>query len=82
MAFVQNVPFFSIMISMFAGIASSVLSRKTARRLNIAAVTIIGVLSAWLMLYFMQSDVGSYTYMMVIFLPHGEMKFVQVCLKH
>lgn len=64
MAFVQNVPFFSIMISMFAGIASSVLSRKTARRLNIAAVTIIGVLSAWLMLYFMQSDVGSYTYMM------------------
>ena len=64
MAFVQNVPFFSIMISMFAGIASSVLPAKAARRLNIAATVIIGVLSAWLLAFFMQSDIGSYTYMM------------------
>ncbi len=64
MAFVQNVPFFSIMISMFAGIVSSVLSAKAARRLNVIAISIIGVLSAWLLAFMIQSDVGFYTYMM------------------
>ena len=46
MAFVQNVPFFSIMISMFAGIISSVLPAKAARILNLAAIIVIGALSA------------------------------------
>ena len=64
MAFVQNVPFFSIMISMFAGIVSSVLSAKTARRLNIIATVTIGLLSVWLLVFLIQSDIGSYTYMM------------------
>lgn len=64
MAFVQNVPFFSIMISMFAGIVSSILSAKAARRLNIIATTVIGVLSAWLLVFMLQSDMGYYTYMM------------------
>ncbi len=64
MAFVQNVPFFSIMISMFAGIVSSILPAKAARRLNIAVVTIIGLMSAWLLAYIVQSGIGSYTYMM------------------
>jgi len=64
MAFVQNVPFFSIMISMFAGIISSILPAKAARRLNIAATVVIGVLSAWLLVFMLQSDIGYYTYMM------------------
>lgn len=64
MAFVQNVPFFSIMISMFAGVASSILPAKAARRLNIAVTIGIGAMSAWLLAYMIQSDVGYYTYMM------------------
>ncbi len=64
MAFVQNVPFFSIMISMFAGIISSILPAKAARRLNIAVISIIGVMSAWLLVFIVQSGIGSYTYMM------------------
>lgn len=64
MAFVQNVPFFSIMISMFAGIISSILPAKAARRLNIIAITVIGVMSAWLLAFIVQSGIGSYTYMM------------------
>lgn len=64
MAFVQNVPFFSIMISMFAGILSSILSPKMARRLNLAAITVIGAMSMWLLVFILQSGIGSYTYMM------------------
>ena len=64
MAFVQNVPFFSIMISMFAGIISSVLPAKAARRLNLTAIVVIGALSAWLLAFMIQSDMGFYTYMM------------------
>ena len=64
MAFVQNVPFFSIMLSMFAGIGSSILPAKAARKLNIVATTVIGVISAWLLVFMLQSDMGYYTYMM------------------
>ena len=79
MAFVQNVPFFSIMLSMFAGIVSAVLSPKLAKKINIAVITIIGAMSAWLLTFFIQSDVGSYTFMMGHFLRLGEMRFVLVC---
>lgn len=64
MEFVQNVPFFSIMISMFAGIVSSILPAKAARRLNIGVTIIIGAMSAWLLVFMLQSDMGYYTYMM------------------
>ena len=64
MAFVQNVPFFSIMISMFAGIISSILSPKAAKRLNIFAIICIGLMSVWLLVFMVQSDIGFYTYMM------------------
>jgi len=64
MAFVQNVPFFSIMISMFAGIGSSILPAKAARKLNILVTIIIGAMSAWLLVFMLQSDMGYYTYMM------------------
>lgn len=64
MEFVQNVPFFSIMISMFAGIVSSILPAKAARRLNLIATAVIGAMSVWLLVYMLQSDIGYYTYMM------------------
>lgn len=63
MTFVQNVPFFSIMLSMFSGIVSSVLPGKAAKRLNAAVILIIGAASAWLLLWLMQTG-GSYTFMM------------------
>ena len=64
MVFVQNVPFFCIMLSMFFGIVSSVLPKKWARRLNIAMLCAVITMSAWLLMYLVQSNVGSYTYMM------------------
>ena len=64
MPLVQNVPFFCIMLSMFSGIASSVLPQKWARRLNAAALTVLVGLSCWLLQYLIVSGIGSYTYMM------------------
>ena len=64
MAFVQNVPFFSIMLSMFSGIVSSVLPGKFARRLNTAMIIAVGAMSVWLLVFIEQSGIGSYTYMM------------------
>ncbi|MDE5597764.1 MAG: sodium:proton antiporter, partial [Lachnospiraceae bacterium] len=46
MAFVQNLPFISILLSLFAGPISSVLSGKWAKRLNLAVIIIIGAMSA------------------------------------
>lgn len=63
MAFVQNVPFFSIMLSMFSGIVSSILPGKAAKRLNTAVILVIGAASAWLLAWLMQTG-GSYTFMM------------------
>lgn len=63
MAFVQNVPFFSIIISMFSGIISSVLPEKAARRLNSAVIILVGIMSGWLLIYMMNTG-GSYTFMM------------------
>ena len=64
MQFVQNVPFFSIMISMFSGIVSSVLPGKYARRLNTVMIAVVGVMSLWLLAFMVRSDIGSYTFMM------------------
>ncbi|MDE5933019.1 MAG: sodium:proton antiporter, partial [Lachnospiraceae bacterium] len=46
MAFVQNFPFISILLSLFAGPVSSVLNGKWAKRLNLFIITVIGVMSA------------------------------------
>ena len=64
MTLVQNVPFFSIMLSMFSGIVSSVLPVKWAKWLNTAMITIVGIMSGWLLLFMVHSGIGSYTYMM------------------
>lgn len=63
MEFIQNFPFFSIMLSMFAGIVSSILPGKATKRLNISAIGLIGVLSAFLLGYILRTG-ESFTYMM------------------
>lgn len=64
MELVQNVPFFSIMLSMFSGIVSSVLPGKFARWLNAAMITAVGLMSLWLLIFLARSGLGSYTYSM------------------
>ena len=64
MDFIQNVPFFSIMISMFSGIVSSVLSEKWAKRLNTAVIITVGVMSAALLSWLCRTGTGSYIFMM------------------
>ena len=64
MEFEQNIPFFCIMLSMFSGTVSSVLTKKWARRLNIAMLSMVIAMSTWLLLYLVQSGIGSFTYMM------------------
>jgi len=63
MDFVQNFPFFSIIISMFSGIISSVLNGKKARNLCITSVGTIVALSAMTLAYTIQTG-EAYTYMM------------------
>lgn len=46
MAFVQNLPFFSIILSLFSGPLSSILDGKKAKWLNAAVITVIGAMSA------------------------------------
>ena len=64
MQFVQNVPFFTIMLSMFSGTVSAVLPEKHARRLNALMVTAVTAMTAWLLAFLIQSGTGSYTFMM------------------
>ena len=46
MAFVQNLPFISIILSLFSGPLSSILDGKKAKWLNVAVITVIGAMSA------------------------------------
>ena len=63
MAFVQNLPFISIILSLFAGPLSSILSGKKAKWVNLAVITIIGCMSAAVLGFVMQSG-KPYVYMM------------------
>lgn len=63
MDFIQNFPFFSIMISMFSGIVSPVLPGRAAKWVNRAAITVIAGLSLVLLLYLLGTG-ESYTFMM------------------
>ena len=49
MAFVQNFPFLSIILSLFSGPLCAVLDGKWARRVNGAVIVIIGILSAFVL---------------------------------
>ena len=64
MQLVQNVPFFSIMLSMFSGIISAILPEKWAKRFNAAMILVVGMMSGWLLMFMVTSGIGSYTYMM------------------
>ncbi len=51
MDFVQNFPFMSIILSLFAGPLSSILNERWARRVNAAVITVIGVMSGAVLTY-------------------------------
>lgn len=63
MEFVQNFPFFCIILSMFAGTISSVLNGKAAKYLNTAVIVLIGLMSAIVLGYTMNTGTY-YVYMM------------------
>lgn len=63
MDFIQNFPFFSIILSMFSGTVCSVLPRKAARWVNTIVVSVAGILSLILLIYLIGTG-ESYTYMM------------------
>ena len=63
MEFVQNFPFFSIILSMFAGIVSSVLDGKWAKRVSLCLVTAVIAMSAAILVWTLRTG-ESYTYMM------------------
>lgn len=63
MAFVQNFPFFSILLSLFSGSISSVLNGKWAKRLNIIVITTISILSAAVLAFVLKSG-QEYVYTM------------------
>ena len=63
MPFVCNFPFFSIVLSMFCGIVSSVLSGKTAKKLSIGLLCVNLALSASVLAYTLGTG-ESYVYMM------------------
>ena len=63
MEFIRNFPFFSIIICMFSGIISSVLSGKKARNLCFGAVSIATILSFCVLVYTIHTG-EAYTYMM------------------
>lgn len=51
MDFVQNLPFISIILSLFSGPLSSILNGKWAKRVNIAVITVIGIMSGTVLAY-------------------------------
>ena len=63
MSFVQNVPCFSILMTMFAAILSSAAGGKTARKISIGIAAAVGVMSAFLLVFLMGTG-DSYAYMM------------------
>jgi multicomponent Na+:H+ antiporter subunit D len=64
MELIQNIPFFCIMITLFSCSISSVLPGKYARWLNAVVLSAVIAMSGWLLAWLLQSNIGSYTYMM------------------
>jgi len=63
MEFVQNFPFFSIILSLFAGPLCSILNGKWAKRVNLAVITIILAMSSAVLAFTLRTG-DSYVYMM------------------
>ena len=64
MELVQNIPFFSIMLSMFSGTISSVLPGRAARWVNTLMLSVVSAMSACLLLHMVSYAGGSYSYRM------------------
>lgn len=62
MQFIQNFPFFHIILCLVSSVVSSVLPGKTARRISIGLVSLIGLTTVPVFLYTLNN--GEYTYMM------------------
>ncbi|MDY5846801.1 MAG: proton-conducting transporter membrane subunit [Bariatricus sp.] len=63
MEFVQNFPFMTIILSLFSGPLSSVLDGKKAKRLNLAVISVIGVMSSAVLMYVLKTG-QEYVYIM------------------
>lgn len=63
MAFVQNLPFLSILLSLFAGPLSSIINAKKAKWLNLAVIAAVGVMSSAVLVFVLSSG-EPYVYMM------------------
>lgn len=63
MEFVQNFPFFSIILSLFSGPLCSILNGKWAKRVNLAVITIILAMSSAVLAFTLRTG-DSYVYMM------------------
>lgn len=63
MEFVQNFPFFSIILSLFSGSLCSILNGKWAKRVNLAVITIILAMSSAVLAFTLRTG-DSYVYMM------------------
>jgi len=63
MQFVQNVPFFSIMLCMASGVVSAMLSGRVAKWVTVALSAVVASLNLWLC-FFMAEFGQSYVYLM------------------
>ena len=63
MQFVQNFPFISIILTLFSGPLSAILDGKKAKRLNIAVISVVGVMSAMVLAFVIRTG-EPYVYMM------------------
>ena len=71
MEFIENFPFFSIMLSMFSGIITSMLPKKAARILNTIMLSVVFLLSV-ILLWYLNKKGGYFVYMMGHFpAPYG-----------
>lgn len=63
MSLVQNFPFFNIIMCLASGVVSSVLPGKHAKKLTLALVTVIGIMSGFVLAFVVKTG-ESYTFMM------------------
>lgn len=55
MDFVQNLPFISILLSLFSGPLSSILNAKWAKKVNAAVISVIGIFSVTVLFYVLRT---------------------------
>lgn len=63
MAFVQNFPFFCIILSLFSGPLSSILNGKAAKRWNTIMITVVGAMNTAVLFYVLRTG-EAYVYRM------------------